>query len=147
VNPGVAPAPRGGRIAWQLSLTLWVGGVWVLHFVVLPALLQFGIAPLLVEEVGGFLRPLMTAFAGVCAALQLLVIWLALGASWWRDLRAQLLLLVLTAVALFFGVGLLPLERADYWQAFCYLVIAFAGLALVVQPRPDEAPPRSVTGS
>lgn len=133
-----APAPLGGRIAWQLSLTLWVGGVWILHFVLLPALLHFGMAPLLVEEVGSFMRPLMTAFAGICAVLQLLIVWLALGAGWWRDLRGQLLVLVLVTVGLFFLLAETPLPRSEYWQLFCYLVVAFAGLALVLQTRPDE---------
>lgn len=136
----LATAPRGGRIAWQLSLTLWVGGVWVLHFVLLPALLHFGMAPLLVEEVGDFMRPLMTAFAGICGLLQLLVLWMALGAGWWRDLRGQLLMLVLAAAGLFFLLGELPVPRSEYWQVFCYLVVAFSGLALVLQTRPDETP-------
>jgi hypothetical protein len=138
VNLQAAPAPRGGRIAWQLSLTLWVGGVWVLHFVLLPALLHFGMAPLLVEEVGSFMRPLMTAFAGICGLLQLLVLWLAVGAGWWRDLRGQLLVLVLAAAGLFFLLGEMSVPRSEYWQIFCYLVVAFSGLALVLQPRPDE---------
>lgn len=140
MNPQAASAPRGGRIAWQLSLTLWVGGVWVLHFVLLPALLHFGLAPMLVDEVGGFMRPVMAAFAGFSSALQLLVVWLALGAGWWRDLRAQLLVLVIATAGLFFAVDMLAMERSQYWQIFCYLVIAFAGLALVLQPRPDETP-------
>lgn len=139
MSAAAGPAPRGGRIAWQLSLTLWVGGVWMLHFVVLPALLHFGIAPLLVEEVGRFMRPVMAAFAGACAVLQLLIVWLALGRRWWRDLRGQLLLLVIAAAGLFFLIGGLPVQRGEYWQVFSYLVLAFAGLALVLQPRPDEA--------
>lgn len=129
---------RGGRIAWQLTLTLWVGGVWMLHFVLLPALQQFGLAPLLIDELASYLRPLMMGFAGVCAALQLLVVWAALGSQRGlaRDLRAQLLVLVALGVAGFFAVTVMP--SGAYLQLFAYLVVAFAGLILVLQPRPDE---------
>lgn len=130
------PVLRGGRVAWQLTQTLWVGAVWVTHFVLLPALEQFGLAPILIDEIGGFMRPLMVGFAGVCAGLQLLVIGVALGRRCWRDLRTQLLLLVLFSVAVVFGLARLP--GTEYLQLFGYLVIAFAGLVLVLQPRPDE---------
>ena len=39
-----------GRIAWQLLLTLWVGAVWSLHFILLPGLQHMG----LVEDVDAF---------------------------------------------------------------------------------------------
>ena len=134
------PAHRSGRIAWQLTMTLWVGGVWMLHFVLLPALQRFGLAPLLVEEIAGFMRPLMAVFAVICAVLQLLIVATALGRSWWRDLRWQLLLLVIAAGALYFAVAIVVSPaQAQYWQMFCYLVLAFAGLVLVLQPRPDES--------
>lgn len=130
------PVLRGGRVAWQLTQTLWVGAVWVMHFVLLPALEQFGLAPILIDEIGSFMRPLMVGFAGVCAGLQLLVIGAALGRRCWRDLRTQLLLLVLFSVAVVFGLA--RLSGTEYLQLFGYLVIAFAGLVLVLQPRPDE---------
>ncbi len=134
------PALRSGRIAWQLTMTLWVGGVWMLHFVLLPALQRFGLAPLLIDEIGGFMRPLMAVFAAICAVLQLVIVVSALGRSWWRDLRGQLLLLVMAAGALYFAASVvLPQAQAQYWQMFCYLVLAFAGLVLVLQPRPDES--------
>lgn len=137
----LAPAPsaglRGGRIAWQLTQTLWVGGVWMLHFVMLPALQQFGLAPFLINEIAAFMSPLILGFAGVCAVLQLWVVTMALGKTVLRDLRAQLLTVVLLAVAGFFAVAALP--NAPYLQLFAYLVVAFAGLVLVLQRRPDEA--------
>ncbi len=138
----VAPIPpaaglRGGRTAWQLAQTLWVGGVWMLHFVLLPALEKFGLAPLLIQEIAGFMRPLVLGFAGVCAVLQLLVVLAALGRGVLLDLRAQLLVVVLLAVAAFFAVT--PLANGPYLQLFAYLVVAFAGLVLVLQRRPDEA--------
>ena len=78
----------------------------------------------------------MAGFAGVCAVLQLLVIGVALGGQFWRDLRSQLLLLVLVGVAAIFALRQVP--ETEYLQIFAYLVIAFAGLVLVLQPRPDE---------
>ena len=137
MRPGVAlPAMRSGRVAWQLAQTLWVGGVWMLHFVMLPALERFGLAPLLIEEIGGFMRPLLVGFAALCALLQCVVAGSVLGLAIWRDLRGQLLLLVLLAAAAFFVVDGLP--SGAYWQLFSYLVLAFAGLVLILQPRPDE---------
>lgn len=127
---------HGGRIAWQLTQTLWIGGVWVTHFVLMPALEQFGMAPMLINAIADFMRPLMVGFAGVCALLQLLVIGMALGKRFWRDLRTQLLLLVLVSAAAVFGLREFP--GTEYLQIFGYLIIAFAGLVLVLQPRPDE---------
>ncbi|MFO7705058.1 MAG: DUF4149 domain-containing protein [Halopseudomonas sp.] len=139
-GPG-APVPpaaglRGGRIAWQLSQTFWVGGVWMLHFVLLPALEKFGLAPMLINEIASFMRPLIMGFAAVCAALQLLVVWATLGRGVSRDLRAQLLALVVLVVAGFFAVA--PMANGPYLQLFAYLIVAFAGLILILQPRPDE---------
>lgn len=137
MNPRAAlPAVRSGRVAWQLAQTLWVGGVWMLHFVLLPALERFGLAPLLIDEIASFMRPVMVGFAAVCVLLQCLLAWMVLRRPVWRDLRGQMLLLVLVAAAAFFLVAALP--RWDYWQLFSYLVVAFAGLVLILQPRPDE---------
>jgi uncharacterized membrane protein YhaH (DUF805 family) len=127
---------RGGRVAWQLTQTLWVGAIWATHFVLLPALGQMGLAPLLIDEIAGVMRPLIVGFAGVCVLLQLLVIGVALGRRCWRDLRTQLLLLVLFSVAVVFGLA--RVAGTEYLQLFGYLVVAFAGLVLVLQPRPDE---------
>lgn len=137
MTPG-APRPmlHGSRVAWQLTQTLWVGAIWVTHFVLMPALEQFGMAPMLIEAIGNFMRPLMVGFAGVCALLQLLIIAVAPGVRFWRDLRTQLLLLVMICVAALFGLRQVP--GTEYVQIFGYLVIAFAGLVLVLQPRPDE---------
>ena len=137
MNPaGALPAVRSGRVAWQLAQTLWVGGAWMLHFVLLPALERFGLAPILIDEIGAFMRPVVVGFAAVCVALQCLLAWLVLRRPIWHDLRGQMLLLVLVAAAAFFLVG--SLTNGPYWQLFSYLVLAFAGLVLILQPRPDE---------
>jgi hypothetical protein len=56
-----------GAIAWLLAQTLWVGGLWVLHFLLLPAIAKVGLASLLVEELSDTLRPLLVGLAAVCA--------------------------------------------------------------------------------
>ncbi|MFA5678799.1 MAG: hypothetical protein WC953_10395 [Pseudomonas sp.] len=108
----------------------------MLHFVLLPALERFGLAPLLIDEIASFMRPVLVGFAAVCVLLQCLLAWMVLRRPIWRDLRGQMLLVVLVAVAAFFMVASLP--NGAYWQLFSYLVLAFAGLVLILQPRPDE---------
>ncbi|HCJ30224.1 MAG TPA: DUF4149 domain-containing protein, partial [Pseudomonas sp.] len=64
---------RAGVISWQLAQTFWVGGLWLLQFVMLPALAKIGLAPLLIEEIAGSLRALLVGFAAFCAPLQRVV--------------------------------------------------------------------------
>ena len=129
---------RAGAIAWQLAQTFWVGGLWLLHFVMLPALDRIGLAPLLVEEVASSLRPLMVAFAGFCALLQALLLIQHAGlVRLWRDARAQLLVAAIGLVAVFLLVRFW-MPEALYWLNFSYLLLAFCGLLLVVQPLPAK---------
>lgn len=120
---------------WQLAQMLWVGGVWLLHIGLLPALGQIGLAPLLIEEIGNMLSGLLVGFSAVCIALQVLVLVRAEGlASLWRDMRGQLLLMGLYACAMYFAVRI-GLPDAE-WSLFSYLVLGFSGLVLVLQPVP-----------
>ena len=129
---------RAGAIAWQLAQTFWVGGLWLLHFVMLPALGRIGLAPMLVEEVASSLRPLMVAFAGFCALLQALLLIQHAGlARLWRDARAQLLAAVIGLVVVFLLVRFW-MPEALYWLNFSYLLLAFCGLLLVIQPLPAK---------
>lgn len=129
---------RAGAISWQLAQTFWVGGLWLLQFVVLPALDQIGLAPLLIQEVAGSLRPLLVGFAAFCAVLQLLVL-VQLGGlrSILADVRGQLLLAVLALAASYFVVQA-GWVRFDFWLLFSYIVIALGGLMLVLQPPPGR---------
>ena len=131
------PAALGaGGISWLLAQTFWVGGLWLLHFVMLPALAKLGLAPLLVEEVADALTPLLIGLAAVCAALQVVVLVRAERiASLWRDMRGQLLLCVLLMAAGYFAVRQWWPD-ARPWLLFSYLVLAFCGLLLVLQPVP-----------
>ena len=123
--------------AWQLAQTFWVGGLVLLHFLVLPALERVGLASLLVEDLSDRLKPLLVGIALGCALLQALLLIQVQG--WgvvWRDLRGQLLLAVLGLAGLYFAIGdWLP--QAAWWLQFVYLLLAFCGLWLVLQPLPD----------
>ncbi|WP_338213870.1 hypothetical protein [Halopseudomonas aestusnigri] len=123
-------------MVWQLLLTLWVGSVWSLHFVFLPALEQSGLAPLLVDDAALNVRPAVLGISAVAMLLQLFVLVVRVRGAIWRDVRAQVLVLALAAVGAFFlfrGAG------NQLLMLMSYLVVAFAGLVLAVQPRPDES--------
>ncbi|UVE17074.1 DUF4149 domain-containing protein [Pseudomonas sp. LS44] len=125
-------------ISWQLAQTFWVGGLWLLHFVMLPALTKMGLAPLLIDEVANTLNPLLMGFAAFCALLQMLVLWPTLGTRGMRsDTRAQLLLTVLVMTAVYFVVHTVA-PQAMRWLLFNYLVVALCGLLLVLQPVPGS---------
>lgn len=125
-------------VLWQLTQTLWVGGLWMLHFGLLPALVKVGIAPLLVEDIGSQTGSLLVGFACCCAVLQLLLLARLQGfASLVRDARGQLLWAVLVACVAYFAVAWM-LADALRWQLLCYLVLGVTGLVLVVQPVPSR---------
>ena len=134
------PAARdAGAISWLLAQALWVGGLWLLHFLLLPAIAKTGLASLLVEELSNALRPLLVGLAAACAGVQVLVLVRGEGlASLWRDMRGQLLLVVAAMAGSYFAVRQL-LPEAELWLMFSYLVMAFCGLLLVLQPVPGSA--------
>ncbi|BAQ78736.1 hypothetical protein [Pseudomonas sp. St29] len=121
---------------WQLTQMLWVGGLWLLHLGLLPALGQIGLAPLLIEEISTLLSALLVGFSAACLILQAAVLIQSEGLkSLWRDIRGQLLLMAMYACGMYFTVRILPPE-AQRWQLFSYLVLGFSGLVLVLQPVP-----------
>ncbi len=124
-------------MAWRLVQTFWVGGLWLLHFVVLPALERIGIAPMLVEEIANRLSPLLVLLAGGGLLLQVLILLQSERlAALWRESRGQLLLASLL-VALSYGAVERWLPDAVRLQLFCFLVLALCGALLVLQPVPD----------
>ncbi len=130
---------HAGAVIWQLTQVLWVGGLWMLHFGLLPALVKVGIAPLLVEDIARQVGTLLVAFASFCALLQAMVLIRAEGVRGvLRDLRGQLLCVVLVVCAMYFAIALV-LTEAMRWQLFCYLILGVTGLVLVVQPIPSRA--------
>lgn len=121
---------------WQLAQGFWVGGLWLLQLVVLPMIGGTGLAPLLVTDISARLIPLMVALAAVGAALQALALVRSEGlASMWRDIRGQLLLVVV-AMALVQGLALRFWPDAQYWLRFSYLLMAACGVLLMLQPLP-----------
>lgn len=121
-------------MAWQLTQVFWVGSLWLLHIVLLPVLKQIGLAPLLVEEVASLMGGVLVALAGVGVLLQIGLLLRAQGlASLWRDMRGQLLLMALYACGMYFLVRY-GVPQALRWQLFSYLILAFSGLVLVLQP-------------
>nr|WP_231975832.1 DUF4149 domain-containing protein [Pseudomonas oryzae] len=132
------PPARAGAISWRLAQTFWVGGLWLLYFVLLPALEHYGLAPVLLADISASLVPLLLGFAGFCALLQKLVLAQAEGLrGLWGDFRGQLLSAVLLLVLAFFAGSWLELAD-ERWQLFCYLAVATCGLVLVLQPVPGE---------
>jgi hypothetical protein len=127
-----------GAVAWLLAQTLWVGGLWLLHFLLLPAIAKVGLASLLVEELSDTLRPLLVGLTAICTAVQMLVLIRAERlVSLWRDVRGQLLLVVVAMAGSYFAVREW-LPGAELWLMFSYLVMAFCGLLLVLQPVPER---------
>jgi hypothetical protein len=123
-------------MTWQLAQTFWVGGLWLLHFVLQPALVEYGLAPLLVDEVNAALSRLLMGFAVFCVMLQVLVLLQNRGwRSLWRDLRGQLLLAVLLLALVYLGVSQWQPEALG-WLLFNYLLVALGGLLLILQPPP-----------
>ena len=57
--------------------------------------------------------------------------------SLWRELRGQLLLIVLAMALAFFAVRYWQPDAAR-WLLFNYLVLALCGLVLVLQPLPGQ---------
>jgi hypothetical protein len=131
------PFPAGA-IIWQLTQTLWVGGLVLLHLATLAVMDQTGLAPLLIDEFANLSGGLLVGFAGGCVLLQIAVlIKVERLSSLWRDLRGQLLSIALLAAA---GYYMLKhwLPEAVHWQLLSYLVLGLAGLLLVVQPVPGR---------
>jgi hypothetical protein len=124
--------------AWQLAQATWVGGLWLLHFVILPAIGRVGLAPLLVEEIRSALSPLLLLIAAAAMLVQaFLLVWVEGLRALWRDSRGQLLLVGWALVALYFSVLGMELV-APRWLAFNYLMVAVSGLVLVLQPVPGR---------
>jgi hypothetical protein len=112
---------------WQLTQMLWVGGLWLIHLGLQPALGKIGLAPLLVDEVASAFEVLVVGFSAACVIFQALVLVQVEGlASLWRDFRGQVLLMALYACAMFVAVRV-GWPDAQRWQVFSYLVLGFPG--------------------
>lgn len=128
---------RAAAIGWRLCLTFWVGGLWLLYFVMVPALEHYGLAPILISDLAGRLMLLLMGLSAVCVLLQLLLLAAVVGRRLLADLRGQLLLASLLLVAGYLaGHWLAVIEHSV--QLFCYLASAACGLSLLLLPVPGE---------
>lgn len=125
-----------GAVTWQLAQVFWVGGIWMMHFVLLKVLEKLGFASLLVQEVAQFTRPLLLGLALVCVLLQLLVLKQIMPIKQLiKDTRGQLLLVaLLLSLSFFITQRIMP--TAQYWLVYSYLAVGMCGLLLVIQPIP-----------
>ncbi|MCJ8170712.1 DUF4149 domain-containing protein [Atopomonas sediminilitoris] len=115
---------------------LWVGGLWALQFLLLPALEQYQLAPMLVHGLADYLRELVVGLALVASLLQcLLLVRVHRLASLWLELRGQLLVACVLLAATYLLVAAAGLNSAR-WLTFNYTVLALLGLMLVMQPVP-----------
>jgi hypothetical protein len=132
-----------GANTWRLAQTFWVGGLWLLHFVMLPALERIGLAPMLVEEIANTLSPLLVLLAVGGVLLQTLILLQAERFSaLWQDLRGKLLVASFL-VALAYGALHHFMPGALRLQLFCFLILALCGALLVLQPVPDAETARA----
>lgn len=128
-----------GAVTWQLAQVFWVGGIWMMHFVLLKVLEKLGFASLLVQEVAQFTRPLLLGLALVCVLLQLLVLKQIMPIKQLiKDTRGQLLLVaLLLSLSFFITQRIMP--TAQYWLVYSYLAVGMCGLLLVIQPIPGRS--------
>ena len=130
-------ALTSSQIIWQLVQVIWVGSLFLTQYLFLPALQNMAFAPMLVDEVGFKLRPVLVGVAALGGFFQLLLL-AQQGVSYLvKDLRGLLLLGVLLLAVAYFGILQLA-EQLLYMQMTLYLAITVAGLLLLVQPFPSN---------
>ncbi|NOM63773.1 MFS transporter, partial [Klebsiella pneumoniae] len=87
-------APSLEGILLQQAQVFWVGGLWVFHVGLVPALKVSGLAPLLVQDIAGQIDRWLIGVALLGLLTQLAVLARVDGlAAWWRQFRGQMLLL------------------------------------------------------
>jgi hypothetical protein len=132
-------APSLEGILWQLAQVFWVGGLWVFHVGLVPALKVTGLAPLLVQDVAGQIDRWLIGVALLGLLTQLAVLARVEGLSaWWRQFRGQMLLLGFGACVGYYTLRY-GISVGERWQMFCFLVLGFSGIVLVAQPVPVRA--------
>ncbi|MDR0277456.1 MAG: hypothetical protein LBJ37_06200 [Paucimonas sp.] len=126
-------------ILWQLAQVFWVGGLWVFHVGLVPALKVSGLAPLLVQDISVQIDRWLIGVAALGLMTQLGVLARLRGVSaWWQMFSGQLLLVGFAACfsyyTLRYGVSV-----GERWQVFCFVVLGLSGIVLVAQPVPARA--------
>lgn len=131
----LTPALTSSQVIWQLVQMLWVGSLFLTHFLLLPALQTMALAPMLVQEVAESLRPVLVGLAVVGVIFQLVLLMQARKARWLSDLRGWLLLSSLVLAAVFYALPMIG-SQLQVVQGYCYLALSCVGLLLLVQPFP-----------
>ncbi|MFJ4197520.1 MULTISPECIES: MFS transporter [unclassified Pseudomonas] len=129
-------APTLEAILWQLSQVFWVGGLWVFHVGLIPALKVSGLAPLLIDDVATQIDRWLIGVAAVGMLVQLTLLARVAGvAAWWRVFSGRVLLVGLAACfgyyTLRYGVSV-----DQRWQMYCFVVLGISGIVLVAQSVP-----------
>ncbi|MCU0072975.1 MFS transporter [Pseudomonas koreensis] len=135
-SDAILRAPSIEAILWQLSQVFWVGGLWVFHVGLVPALKVSGLAPLLVEDISVQIDRWLIGVAALGVLTQLVVLARVAGISaWWRAFSGQILLVGLAAC---FGYYTLRygMSVGERWQMFCFVVLGISGIVLVAQSVP-----------
>ena len=131
----LTPALTSSQVLWQLVQMLWVGSLFLTHFLLLPALQAMALAPMLVHEVAQNLRPVLVGLAVVGVIFQLALLLQARKGRWLKDLRGWLLLSSLGLAALFYALPVID-SQLQIVQGYSYLALSCVGLLLLVQPFP-----------
>lgn len=125
---------QAASLTWSLSQTIWVGGVWLMLGLVLPAIEAVQLAPLLTQEVVGRLWPALILCAAMAVAIQISSLWMLQGRKALLRLRGQLLL---AALGLFFLEGIIAGYRLAIGPTpIIPYVLSVLGLVLVLLPAP-----------
>jgi len=136
-------------IGARLLLTLWVGGMWTVGFLVAPTLFaMLADNRMLAGSIAGRLFTTMSYVGLVCGALLLLAVIMQHGKAWLRQWRAGVLLLMLVIICI--GEFVLQPMMAELKQAglqdenaaafarlhgvssVLFLINSVAGLVLVI---------------
>ncbi|MFK0089077.1 MFS transporter [Pseudomonas sp. NPDC090755] len=132
-------APTLEGIFWQLAQVFWVGGLWVFHVGLVPALKVSGLAPLLVQDVAVQIDRWLIGVAAVGLLTQLAVLARLQGAAaWWRTFSGQMLLVGFTACVGYYTLRY-GISAGERWQMFCFVILGISGIVLAAQPVPTRA--------
>jgi len=144
-------------ISERILLTLWVGGMWIVGFVVTPTLFQVIDDRSLAGTVAGQIFSLMAYLGLACGILLLLPVLIRSGIKSLRNWRAWTLLSMLILIAIgAFGLtpgmseirdaGMLPADKPRFdilhrLASILFMINSMAGLVLVIfgSKGPDSA--------
>ncbi|OLS62489.1 MFS transporter [Pseudomonas putida] len=126
-------------ILWQLAQVFWVGGLWVFHVGLVPALKVSSLAPLLVQDISVQIDRWLIGVAALGLLTQMAVLLRLRGVAAFGKLFSGKLLLVGFTACIGYYTLRYGVSAGERWQVFCFVVLGFSGIALVAQPVPTRA--------